>query len=332
MRSIWVVMVIALIILGAVTAFFVTRGSTGTPPPVGTFLYLWYGSPDSAGLGTPGWNSSSYPGGGAVVDKPTIGFYSSDNNDTFAWQLSQMRQAGFSFAVVSWWGPSNAGESGMINKVAHDLFSYLKSTGSTFKLAIMVDAYNGSDNLSPSTLRADYGYVYDSFVNPYGGWYFEWGGKPLLLFFNPIYPAFENSSFTVRTIGNRPNPVNWTFWDAPAQYFQGQAGSVNAANDEGQPTISLDGEVTLVPRIDSFFNRGYQNGYYLRFDANLSEGMYQEQWNYVLNHTSSINLVLVYGWNEYHERTAIEPHWDYTSHMNPDYLVNLTASYIAQLG
>jgi hypothetical protein len=319
-----------------------STASKVSSPAAGAFLYLWYGEPGLSGPGSPGWNGSSHPGGGTVVDKPDTGFYTSDSNTTFAWQVNQMKLAGFSFAVISWWGPSNANESGLINKATHDFFAYLKSSGSTFKAAVMIDAYNQSNNLSPSSLTTDYNYVYNTFVKPYGSWYFDWENKPLLLFFNPIYPSYDDSNFTVRTIGNYAcEPVNacpnqglnqkldWVFWDAPAQYFQGQSGNMNATNDEGQPVFSADGEVTLVPRIDSYFDRGYEGGSYLRFDSNLSQGLYQEQWSYVLNNTPEVKLVLVYSWNEYHERTAIEPHQDLTAHVNPVYLLNLTARYIA---
>lgn len=313
------------------TLAILERNQEPAPIPVGVVWYLWYGSPDASGLGSPGWNSTSNPGGGAVVDTPTIGFYTSDANQTFREQIGQMQGAGISFAVVSWWGPSTKGENGAINNATLDLFRYLKATGSSFKVAIMVDAYNGSNNLSPSSFRADYNDIYNHFVQPYGNLYFDLGGKPLLLFFNPIYPPSANASFATRTMGNRPNLVNWTFWDAPAQYFQGQAGGVNVTNDEGQPMISADGEVTLVPRIDSYFNRGYQSGSYLRFDPTLSEGLYQEQWSYVLSHSSEVNLVLIYSWNEYHERTEIEPHFDATALANSTYLLNLTSDYLRKL-
>lgn len=297
--------------------------------PVGSILYLWYGS----GLGSPGWNSSSYPGGGAVIDQPVIGYYNSDNESTFAWQIGEMESVGLSFAVVSWWGPAESGESGAINNATLHLFQYLKSEDSNFKIAIMVDAYLTSGEQNTSAYNSIYNYVYANFVIPYSRWYFNWEGKPLLLFFNPMYPTYSNSSYTVRTIGNRPNAVNWTFWNAPAQYFDSQGGTgVNASNDEGNPVISKDGEVTVVPRIDSFYNYefGYQAGY-LMFDPTLSQGLYQEQWNYVLSRSSDVKLVLIYSWNEYHERTAIEPHYDYTYGGSPSYLLNLTSYYTAKL-
>ena len=297
--------------------------------PVGVVYYLWYGNATTGtgGLGSPGWNASDYPGGGAVEDRPNLGFYVSDSNDTFQTQIDEMQGAGISFAVVSWWGPSTRGEAGAINRATHDLFRYLQRTNSAFKIAILVDAYESGHNLNGSTLAGDYDYVYSRFASAYSQWYFDWKGHPLLLFFNPIYPLYNDTRFAVRTVGNHPNRVDWLWWDAPESFFQGEGGSgVNASNDFGTPVISPDGEVTLVPRIDSYY--GYASGYssgYLRFDANLSEGLYNEQWGYVMNNRPLVKLVLIYGWNEFHERTAVEP-IDGTS-----YLLNETSSFISML-
>lgn len=302
-------------------------------PPVGSVLYLWYGSPQSSGLGTPGWNSTSDPGGGSVVDTPVIGFYSSDSNQTFAWQIAQMRGAGLSFAVVSWWGPYTSGERGAINNATKDLFRYLSSTNYSFKLAVMIDAYNGSYNLSRSALQADYQYIYTNFVLQYKNLYLDWSGKPLLLLFNPVYPTVKSGDFSIRTIGNYPNKVNWTFWTAPSEYLVSQSGPhVNATNDEGNPVVSSDGEVTIVPRIDSYYqvSFGYADSY-LRFDPGLNLGLYSEQWNYVISNKAQVSLVLIYSWNEYHERTTIEPHVEATATVSATYLANLTSSYIDRL-
>jgi hypothetical protein len=325
---------LVLVLVVAVTAV-ITVSQHKSAIAVGTFLYLWYGdaTTGSGGLGSPGWNSSSSPGGGSVVDIPSSGYYVSDSDSTFQTQLGEMQGAGISFAVVSWWGPSSAGESGAINKATLDLFRYLQVAKSGFKVAIMVDAYEGGSNLSASQFAQDYAYISSTFVQPFNGSYFYWQGKPLLLFFNPVYPSEPNDSFTVRSIGNRPNPIQWTFWDAPAEFLNSSAGSgVNAANDEGAPVISSDGEVTLVPRIDSYYDRGYQGGSYLRFDPDLAAGLYAEQWSYVLAHVSQVKLVLIYSWNEYHERSEIEPHADYTDGAaGASYLLGLTAQYVSSL-
>ena len=313
--------------------------------PVGVVYYLWYGNATTGvgGLGSPGWNSTSCPGGGAVVDRPNLGYYVSDSNQTFQTQISEMQSAGISFAVVSWWGPFTHGEAGAINKATHDLFSYLKATNSTFKVAVMVDAFPGtcSPPLPDVPMSQVYDYIYSNFAAPYGRWYFDWQNRPLLVTFNPVEPLYNDTRFTSRTIGNyacRPvetcaghssnQKLDWIWWDAPANFSQGEGGTgVNMTNDIGNPVISTDGEVTLVPRIDSFpdYALGYQAGY-LKFDSTLTLGLYQYEWSYIVSHRDEIRLVLIYSWNEYHERTAIE--LQSTTELSPAYLLDITSSFI----
>ena len=85
----------------------------------------------------------------------------------------------------------------------------------------------------------------------------------------------------------------------------------------------------ITPRIDSYYNNrsGYQEGY-LRFDPTLQLGLYQAEWSFVISHRSQVKLVLIYSWNEYHERSAIEPHYDGTSAEGYSYLLNVTAAYV----
>ena len=335
---------------GAASSDTIVTSMTSTTGaiPVGVVLYLWYGNAttNTGGLGSPGWNSTSCPGGGAVVDRPNLGYYVSDSNQTFQTQISEMQSAGISFAVVSWWGPFTQGEAGAINKATHDLFSYLKATNSTFKVAIMVDAFPGtcSPPLPRVSMSEVYNYVYGNFATPYRQWYFEWQNRPLLMTFNPVEPLNNDTRFTSKMIGNYAcKPVetcpgyslnlklNWVWWEAPSNFSEGEGGSgVNMTNDLGDPVISTDGEVTLIPRIDSLyaFLGGYQSGY-LRFDDSLLLGLYQYEWEYVLVHKPEVKLVLIYSFNEYHERTAIEP--TYESEIFQTTLLNITASYIAAL-
>jgi hypothetical protein len=329
--------IIDAIIISIVMVALVAPISFSSPvqskPVVGAFFYLWYG------IGSQGWNDTNNPGGGVVVDKPFLGYYVSDSNATFQCQISEMQETGISLAIVSWWSPGNQSAqvnntiARSINKATLDLFKYLNITNSNFKVAIMVDAYNGSSNLSNSSFAEDYNYVFSNFVEPFKQFYFVYEGYPLLLFFNPLYPAYNDTRFTVRTIGNRPNNVNWIWWEAPPHYFVSQNSPANATNDEGQPVISSDGEVNIVPRIDSYFNRANQiNSSFLRFDYNFSLGLYQEQWEFVIQHRDQAKLVLIYSWNEYIERSEIEPHSDWTNQsVGLFYLTNLTLHYINEI-
>lgn len=249
-----------------------------------------------------------------------------------------MELAGLSYAVVSWWGNASSGRNGAVNNATLDLFKFLKGNDSNFKIAIMEDAY--SDSLSNASYVRDFNYIYDNFVKPYGNWYFDWQGRPLLLFFSPLVPTYNDSRFTVRTIGNFncrpadscPEP-DWIWWTAPTQFYQGESGTnVNYTNDLGNPVISSDGEVDVVPRIDSCsYHLGdpQARGGCLKFDSNLTLGLYQYEWNYVIQNRSQVKLVLIYSWNEYYERSEIEPHYEPSGTIPP--LANETKCYVDQL-
>jgi len=58
--------------------------------------------------------------------------------------------------------------------------------------------------------------------------------------------------------------------------------------------------------------------------------MYNYEWNYVIQNRNSVNLVLLCSWNEYHERSALEPHQDFTIGENVS-LVGVTSDYVQAL-
>lgn len=87
--------------------------------------------------------------------------------------------------------------------------------------------------------------------------------------------------------------------------------------------------MAVVPRIDGcsyYLGDPQQRGGCLQFDSNLTLGLYQYEWNYVIQNRSQVKLVLIYSWNEYYERSAIEPHYEPTGILSP--LANDTSSYV----
>lgn len=53
---------------------------------------------------------------------------------------------------------------------------------------------------------------------------------------------------------------------------------------------------------------------------------------FVLSHENQVKLVFINSFNEYHERSEVEPHYDFTdSTVSPTYLLNLTALYTQEL-
>ncbi len=325
------------------TVTTVSNTNAGSHPLVGTFLYLWYGYNSTShrwtgGLNTSHWNDTV---SGRVKDRPDIGYYASLNNATLATQLSEMKDTGISVIIVSWWGNGNATQSaggaptldGAIDNATLNLFRYLEATKSqwSFKVAIMVEPFNPTYNMTPHDYAKLYGYLYTRYYHPFNDLILQWQGKPLLMSFNAGSPDHgrlpPNSTFTYRQVGGAPNPVEWYFWMG-MNFLDSSGPGAEPQNYEQNPFVSSDGEVGIAPRYDDYYLRPD----YMRFDYRMTEGMYGSEWSYVAGVAKSVNLVLIYSWNEYHERTAIEPHWDYTAQAGSDYLTNLTASYVAKLG
>ena len=321
-----------------------STSSTSGSKSVGAFFYLWYGynyttSHWTGGFNTSHWNDSS---SGIVSDRPIQGYYSMMNNSTISSQITEMEQVGIDFAVISWWGwgvynfsnPSWLNQSAAsIDNATSNLFKLVSSSFPTFKLSIMVDAFS-KGSLSAQDYSSVYKYIDDHYYSKYPNIVLkdETSGTPYLFWFNPLdpYGINLNDSFVNEVVGNNPY-VNVTLWRAPDKYLQGYQNQ-NMSNYEGDPNISSTGIVSIIPRYDDkgLFETGGRSSY-MQFDVSYNQGLYQSEWNYVLNQSSSANMVLIYSWNEYHERSAIEPHYDDTnSSVSPFYLTDLTKYYVTK--
>jgi hypothetical protein len=339
---------LALIIMGAAIGIplaSVRAVSQNRTIPVGTVLYLWYGWNSTTkewtgGLGSSHWNDS---GKSDVIDHPDQGYYKSLDNNTLAYQLNQIKSAGFSFLLVSWWGWGDEGLNGTvskdlnaaINNATLNLFRYLEAYKSIFpfKVALLVEPFNSTAESTPSGSAKIYGYAYSHYYKPYSDLTFNWQGYPLITSFNPAYLS-QNYTFTYRSLGNEPNPVDWIFWTGGGyQYLTASGGSAQPQNYAISPVIGRDGEVSIVPKYDDhvLFAVGERPGY-MEFDPQNQLGLYNYEWNYLATHRSQINLVIVYGWNEYHERTALECHTEpvvgeYCGAGNTEYYISQFEAY-----
>ena len=345
-RKLWAIVIILVVVVAAFVVYGSYRPKTN-PPAVGAFFYLWYGYNSTShewtgGLGTSHWNDTA---SGTVIDRPANGYYASLDNATLRYQLSDMKYAGISVIAVSWWGTGNATQSGKdavldgaVDNATQNLFRYLEANKNLwqFKVAIMVEPFNRTYDMMPHDYAKLYGYLYSHYYHPYSDLIMSWQGGPLLLSFNAAWNGFgggfqagrlpSNSTFTYRLVGGTPNPVDWNFWTGWT-FFDAYGGTAEPQNYEHPPVVSSDGEVGITPRYDDYAFR--QN--YMSFDYKLTEGMYNAEWTYVIGQAKVVKLILLYSWNEYHERTAIEPHWDATAQVNSTYLLDLTAHYVSRL-
>ncbi|MDG7041580.1 MAG: hypothetical protein JRN22_00815 [Nitrososphaerota archaeon] len=319
-------LVLAIIIVGAVflVAPMTMAGGQNQQKAVGAILYLWYGynyqtGSWTGGLGTSHWNDSAYD---VVVDTPVIGYYASDSPSTFAWQINQMVSDGITFVLVDWWGPGATNQlDAAVNQATLALLQWIQQTGSPMKVAIMVDQFN-STPMGAQDYAQIQSYVETEFYGPYASEIFHWEGQPLLVWWGSFSPPAA-AGLTQRTLGYNDQ---WAWEDLPVQFFQG--GKIPYWVSSSSP-ISADGEITISPRYDDYYlyAAGSRQSY-AEYDVTYGLGMYRYLWRYIMA-SPQVHLVIIYSWNEYHERTEIEPHTDYTARgMNPYMLSNETESFI----
>ncbi len=324
----------------------IAQGEQGTIK-VGTVLYLWYGlnytyDSSKGGLLTSHWNDSTST---RVEDRPYFGYYSSENE--ISEQIRLIEATGFNFIVVSWWGWgvtnfSNPrvlnGLDSLINSETWSLFKDIERIHSNLQVAILVDDFTDSSALNTTDYQEIYNYVYDNFYSPFANITLNYEGHPLLLWFNPLSPKLTNSTFTSRVVGNNLAQAQWIWWKAPAKYFDSYGGSDDQLCQcyVGNPQISSDGFVSIIARYDDYYlYPSSQRTGYMRVDYTLAQGLYAYEWDFVINQSRfnrDVQLILVNSWNEYHERSEIEPHYDYSDPTaQPFLLTNSTRQYISEL-
>jgi hypothetical protein len=91
-------------------------------------------------------------------------------------------------------------------------------------------------------------------------------------------------------------------------------------------------EVSVTPRYDESRLADRQMG--IQVDPRLEQGVYDQEWQKAIRlwQQGQVETILISSWNEYYERTEIEPHFDATAiDKNPYFLYDKTKDYIAQL-
>jgi len=280
----------------------------GRCPIIAVYFYVWYGRHRH-------WNQSL---SSLVIDRPVIGFYSSDNDSVIRWQLSEIKRAGIDALFISWWGPGSYED-----RVAQKVFRYLRLYG--LKAAILVEPFkpwnilNAARVYGPAFWRRVLNYIYKHFVEPYPHVYLRIGGKPLVLCFAPVGVFYRphDPRFVIRVVAIYVDLINalrflglhadWDLWPNYLLY-------TNTARIELR--IRVDGYVALTPRyypaacVLGYYPDGCWVGY---LDPHYRQRIYVKEWKWVIHHLKQIHIIAIYSWNEYHERSEIEPHIDATA-------------------
>lgn len=294
---------------------------------VGVFYYPWY---PITGWGTGHWNESSpYPTWN-VVDKPLIGYYGCDNVTVIKTQLDEMRSVGIDFLLISWWGPwndSDAYSQGLtyttVDNITQIIFQTVNSYAPTMKIALMVEDYEESGTYNITNV---YSYILNAYAIPYNNIYLQLYNKPLVVWWNqvhttdnPVHRAqiVSDNRVEARLFGHRSDYFEWYGW-IPC--------SVNSSSTI--PVNQMDGFTCIEPRYDDT-----SIGRTSAFDQSLNGNLYDTEWKEAIEGTTdgAVKIVAIYSWNEYHERSFIEPAYDHTTGKSSTYLLNKTHYYINEI-
>lgn len=306
MKRFVAVFLISLLVSSLIAAYFFLP-HTLTKATVAIVLYVWYGAR------LDDWTR--------FVDFPVadLGNYSSLNETVVRQQLALMEDLVIDLVLISWWGFEDDYEK-FVNNATRLVFETAKNVSSPLKFAVMVEpthSRNESSNFGePYDYAGIYNYVYETFVETYPAFYYNYSGQPLICFFNDDILTHNgevppDSRFAEIIVGDQ-NYTQWTF-------------STNEFHTN---------QISIISRFDDSRIRPPGREY----DVDLSNHTYDLGWQKAIQlwGQGKINTILVTSWNEYPERTEIEPHYDHdyneTMYNNATYyLYNKTKEYITQV-
>ena len=311
MRRRWLVAILLCILVPSAVAAYILIWQ---PPPkvimkanIGIFYYVWY---------NPDWSFSWDPA--KIADKPVLDYYNSCDPTIIKQHLLEMQDLGIDFVIISWWGfYDDYGK--FTDNAAKQVFETAQSINSTLKFAIMVEPFNQTGN--SYDYSGIYNHIYDNFVAPYSSFYYNYS-KPVICFFNNQnltdkgnIPLDEGARFNTILVGQQPY-TRWIYTDLnPYDY-----------REHGQNQISV------TPRYDESHLPDRLG--HVVVDSDLTQGVYDREWENAIQlwKDGKIDTILISTWNEYPERTAIEPHIDATAINHDPYLLyNKTKDYINQI-
>jgi len=274
---------------------------------VGIFYYVWY-DPNLL-------VSWEYP---KICDKPLIGYYNSCDPEIIATHFKWISELGINFIILSYWGQYfQWSEYTFRLNTIHQIFKMARENITNVKLCLMIEPFDRRDQPSYNYTEI-YNYVYTNFVEPYPTVYFKYQGKPLLTLFNdpnltPQGIYLKDNRFSMFIIGG-DYYADWIYTDLVPV-----SGSV-----------PRNRQISVTPRFDD--SRFRVHNYTI--DIDLSEGVYDKQWKRAIDlaKQNAIDVITICSWNEFPERTAIEPHWDADAYdHNPYFLYNKTKKSIETL-
>lgn len=272
---------------------------------IGIYYYPWYN----------GYWSVNHP---TCVDTPVLGGYDSSNASVIVQHLNWFNQSGIDFIIFSWWGkhsPSDNNTKLIVNQIAENytdmqFFIMVEPFGDGWP-----EAYDAQSETYDFTLINNY--LYDTYTTKYSANCFLLDSKPVIGFYDDPNRNLtrngipQDARFSMRLIGCHSEFDDWEL-------------EVPDPTLPTQPVSVRDGQISVCPRYDA-------NGW--QVDVNYTEGLYGQQWSRAIDEAKQGNakIITINSWNEFAERTAVEPHLDSTATASPYYLLDLTKAYIDYL-
>ena len=137
--------------------------------------------------------------------------------------------------------------------------------------------------------------------NVYPTFVFNWESNPLVVTWaNVDLKEPIDARFTIKSWSSTNNPnwktdtiLDWNWYPDPDL----MAGNLND-----------DGVIVVFPRFDEYWMHIMGKALsapYRRVDPLLTEGVYEQAWQHVVDNKTNVNLILLYSWNELEEHAAI---------------------------
>lgn len=286
-----------------------------TIPQVGIYVHTWYDPTYASNWGYP-----------KIIDKPVLGYYNSCDPNVIATQLTEIGNLGVDYVMLNWMGPGTFSDN-----VTGEWFRVAYENVSRVKLAMMVEPFNESGSYNYTAIYDRAYELYSAYESVQFLQKDEYDNlTPVIFLYNGVvltgeagvdYPRYTNDPRLVEmTVGHR-SYVDFWYDDVHQNYVP--------------PATPWGRQISVLPRFDDYWQ--WKMGLHDHTDTvdqDLDEGLYASQWERAINFSrrGMVDFVNIATWNEYPERTAIEPHYDNTAwNTDPYYLYNLTREYIADL-
>lgn len=257
------------------------------PAPTGTILFTWYGPNGHRWIP------------GLVVDTPEGGQYDSSDPNVQRRQLTQIRDAGFDFVILDFWLNEPYGQGAYTRANAIALANMIKAEFPTLKFTFLIENQGGG--YVPS-------YVYTDFWNLYGNdaqWYrHPKTGTPTLFTYTTV-PSPNPYFSQVEWHNMQPDPrLHTMYWFL-------------------EPARVKNRMLTIA---GSYSDTHFRNPG-LNYDGAWSGWLFNNQTAKAWQNRGTLDVLVVYGWNEYYERSQLEPNHRPDSGRHPSYMMELFTGF-----